>query len=68
MRGVHARASVKQLSRETQETKGGGVGPKKEAISCFQNNTIGHFRLSRVPLDGPRKKSETARSLVSLQM
>ena len=47
-RGMHACASIEQRSRETRET--------------LPSRAFSHMRVSRVLLDGPRKK-ETARSL-----
>ena len=56
VRGVHTRASVERRSREFRETWAarGRLAPSV--------NLRGHLRVSRVLLDGPRKKRDCSQS------
>ena len=57
VRGLHARASVEQQSHETRETRAAALeaSPVSRLQQCAWR---GHFRVSRLLLDGLRKKKD----------
>ena len=69
VRGVHTRASVERRSREFRETWAAAREEKRRVslfscLSCLAPsvNLRGHLRVSRVLLDGPRKKRDCSQS------